>query len=102
MGPFSPGRLQEMRDRGQFRAFHEVSEDRASWRPASSLSGFFAPELAAAPAAVAPAPRPVPPPAQEENWFFVDASNKEVGPVTRAHLDGLFRDGAIRANSQVW
>lgn len=40
-GPFGLQQLQSLRDRGQFRRFHEVSEDRKRWVSASTISELF-------------------------------------------------------------
>jgi len=99
MGPFSLKQLQSLRDRGQFRGFHEVSEDRATWRSASSIQGFFAPE----PPAAAPAAPPAGPPRQSaEEWFYVNGRNEELGPVSSGHLRRLHDDGIVRDHTQVW
>jgi hypothetical protein len=47
LGPFSPAQLANLRDRGQFRSFHEVSEDRVGWQAASTLPGMFPSDKAA-------------------------------------------------------
>src|SRR5947208_1266646 len=39
IGPLDHDQLRSLRDRGRFRSFHEVSPDRVSWRPASSVPG---------------------------------------------------------------
>src|SRR5262245_43979974 len=55
LGPFSVPQLEDLRDRGQLRIFHEVSGDRLTWQSAAAAL----PELFAA-------PRPVVPPAGPE------------------------------------
>lgn len=44
LGPFSSEQLQLLRDRGQLRRFHEVSQDRQTWVPATSLTDLFPPD----------------------------------------------------------
>jgi hypothetical protein len=100
MGPFSLGQLQTLRDRGQFRSFHEVSEDRTGWRPASSLPGMFngdEPSATAAP----PAPR-IPTAPAEEEWYYVASDGKKVGPVGREQLARIAGAGVIRPETRVW
>lgn len=44
LGPFSCEQLQLLRERGQLRRFHEVSEDRVTWVTAASLTELFPPD----------------------------------------------------------
>jgi hypothetical protein len=58
MGPFDWPQLRSLRDRGQLNRFHEVSTDRRTWTPASSLGELFETEeiqeVEAVPAAKVP------------------------------------------------
>ena len=45
LGPFGIPQLRSMRDRGQFRPFHEVSADGRSWTTATDLHGLLTPQL---------------------------------------------------------
>lgn len=61
LGPFSPEKLQELRDSRQLQSFHEVSADKRSWQPAAnSLPELFASPVTAQPAARMPAQAPPP------------------------------------------
>src|SRR5229473_4716393 len=48
LGPFGFTQLKTLRERGQFRRFHEISEDRQNWVPASTLGDLFPGEEATA------------------------------------------------------
>src|SRR5438270_1005387 len=91
LGPFDLEQLKALRNRGQLRRFHEVSQDRQSWVPAASLTELFHGDgageetavLAHGPADAAGArpgsggtPGPVP------EWFYVDAQGQQQGPVS--------------------
>jgi hypothetical protein len=69
LGPFSLERLVQSRDQGQLQPSHEVSTDRQTWVPASSLAEVFppqpwAPELLSVPEAP-PQPQAQPQPPQQ-------------------------------------
>ena len=98
-GPFGLPQLKSLRDRGQFRRFHEVSEDRKSWTPASSILELFPqtesrsagqPEGQSADAqttGVLKQPRSAGTTMQgTAQWYYVDGDGKEIGPVSREHL----------------
>src|SRR5262245_19349113 len=55
IGPLSLEQLRGLRDRGQFRQFHEGSADRQTWVPASTIPELFPPP-AQSPTASPPAP----------------------------------------------
>ncbi len=107
MGPFGLAQLRSLRDRGQFRAFHEVSEDRLTWSSAGSLTELFPsagsgrgiqeglPEVVPAREAA-----PASPPA--EGWRYVTAEGHERGPVTRAGLMALRQNGTVDDSTLVW
>lgn len=50
-GPFTPDELRQLRRRGRFAEFHEISADRRTWQPATVLTELFAPPPPAPPAA---------------------------------------------------
>jgi hypothetical protein len=114
-GPFGLEQLKSLRDRGQFRRFHEISGDKKTWVPASTIIELF-PEtdnrsgkLREAPMA-APATTPVLQLAPAEpatstpapQWFYIDAEGNEKGPLTRDHLLDLWQSGSILHNTLVW
>lgn len=109
LGPFSHAQLSSLRDRGQFHSFHEVSEDRVAWRPASTLAGMFESKkpdtsptsdrrndnLRAATVVEKAREHPA-------EWFFADRDGTEQGPITSAQLTRLMDTGAINSKTQVW
>jgi hypothetical protein len=110
-GPFSLEQLRAMHARGQFRRFHEVSEDRQTWAAASSLAELFpapAPSGRAAVADVTAAALPAAPAgaeplaAQPAVWFFVGPSGGGEGPVPREQLLELMRRGVVQQTTLVW
>jgi S1-C subfamily serine protease len=116
-GPFTVDALRAMRDRGQFRRFHEVSEDRRSWAPATALNELFPSESVAKAVAedttfeqVTEAPS-----SPEGNndaqrakvssrneWYYVDETGGQRGPVSKAELQDLWRRGDLDDTSYVW
>jgi hypothetical protein len=112
-GPFGLGQLKSLRDRGQFRRFHEISEDKKSWVPASTISDLFPevesrkrpepePHIAAAPVASTVRVGAVEPAASTPEWFYIDENGNENGPVARDQLLELWQAGAILPATQVW
>jgi hypothetical protein len=106
LGPFGVPQLRSMRDRGQFRAFHEVSEDRRTWTSASSLEGLFAAEARGGGTATRserfPAADASPSGTSAEQWRYVGNDGQEAGPVARASLLSLRQDGTIDDSTLVW
>ena len=37
-----------------------------------------------------------------EEWFYMNDSNEQAGPVTRAEIETLFNDGAVYQDTFVW
>lgn len=105
-GPFSMDKLRELRARGVFQPFHEVSADKAAWAPASSLGDIFAatpPFMAEAPAKGAndwQNPGQSAPSAQP--WFYLDDRKEQVGPVEAGVFPSLVSQGTVRKKSLVW
>jgi hypothetical protein len=99
--------LRQLRDRGQLRRFHEVSEDRTGWAAASTLQDLFpvgvaeAVEDEPAPQRAAPA-GPAAPPAGPAEWFYNDGGGSQQGPVTRDQLAALIRGGQLSEDALVW
>jgi S1-C subfamily serine protease len=109
-GPFGLQQLQSLRDRGQFRRFHEVSEDRQTWTTAAALTELFPPSAPPRPRAVeeplveaipVSSPGPSAPPAAEQ-WFYVGADGQKQGPITHARLTNLCQRGIVRGETLVW
>jgi hypothetical protein len=97
MGPLNSAQLRLLRDRGQLRRFHEVSEDRRTWFSAADVTELFPPETARpapAPAALeTPAPQP---------WYYIDANQVQHGPVSREQVVAAYRAGAIDDQTLAW
>jgi hypothetical protein len=114
-GPFSVQQLKTLRDRGQFRRFHEISPDRQRWMSASSLTELFAPEATGgsgapltfpeleeqAPANVAKQTGAKVRSAPVE-WHYVDAAGHPRGPIRQDHLLNLWQQGQLTADTLVW
>jgi S1-C subfamily serine protease len=56
-GPYGLQQLRTLRDRGHFRSFHEVSEDRQTWRVAATVAELFPDGPRAEPISEASGPR---------------------------------------------
>jgi len=113
-GPFGFQQLKSLRDRGQFRRFHEVSEDRKSWTPASSIAELFpqtdnrsggqpGQSAEAQTTGVLKQPRSAAAAMQGAAlWYYVDGDGKEIGLVSREHLVELWQSGTILPTTLVW
>ncbi|HEX5272568.1 MAG TPA: GYF domain-containing protein [Gemmataceae bacterium] len=111
LGPFDLTQLRRQRDRGQLSRFHEVSEDRVTWVPASSLGELFPADGAASPPVASPAGAITRQPPRggsgeragaETMWHYTTPRGKQVGPVTREQLLALLDDGTVTAETLVW
>lgn len=100
-GPFTRGQLEELRLRGRFLAFHEISTNRILWTPAieqfPDLFGGKSPEAVPAQSTTITA-RPV----EETQWFYLDRSGGQNGPVPETQLRSLIQSGQVKANTKVW
>jgi hypothetical protein len=111
-GPFSLQQLKTLRDRGQFRRFHEISPDRQQWSPAAGLADLFAPEAAGASApltfpeleepAVSHSNERGKPRSAPVQWHYVDASGNPQGPVPQDQLLTLWQQRLLSADTLVW
>ena len=45
---------------------------------------------------------PLPPPLPAAEWFYADAANQRIGPVSEASLLALYQQGVLRPESLVW
>lgn len=100
-GPFDLVQLQALRDRGQFRSFYEVSEDRKSWTSASGLSELFAPTGQNVKASGSERAAP-PDSSASQGWYYVASDGQQIGPVSRHQLLFLRQDGVINGATLVW
>lgn len=111
MGPFDLQQLRSLRARGRFGRFHEVSADRKTWQPASTLTELFS----APTAATAPSEQQDSGPVEDESeaplieihdevpdtWYYNKDGNT-VGPVDTDALRRLATTGGMGPNDQVW
>jgi hypothetical protein len=120
LGPFGPEQLRALRDRGQFRRFHEVSEDRNRWVTASTFPELFTTEQPQARVAELKPETSTRPPTVAEpeslvrdysqspaspllpEWHYIDAEQKRRGPVSREMLINLLYNGVIHSSTPVW
>jgi hypothetical protein len=101
-GPFTVEQLKLMIARGQFRRFHEVSEDRKTWKAASAVDGIFSHSSNPAPTPVSvPADAPVLTPVEAE-WFFIDRRGEQRGPLSPQQLLRMAKERAIEGVTLVW
>jgi hypothetical protein len=114
LGPFPLQKLQSLRDRGQLARFHELSEDRQSWQPASVLSALFADvspvmgdEEATYPLAQVEAEERTNSAQTARStgrveWYYVDDTGQQAGPFTRAQLSKMWAREILTSTSLVW
>jgi S1-C subfamily serine protease len=110
LGPFDLAQLRRQRDRGQLSRFHEVSEDRITWMPASSLAELFPADGAPSRTKQSqPDGITADPPAGGGDraaagpvWHYTNLRGKQIGPVTREQLLALLDEGTIDAQTLVW
>jgi hypothetical protein len=95
-GPFTLERLRGMAYAGQVSPIHEVSEDRATWAPATDVPGL----LPSAPDQPASAPVETRPP--EDRWYYIGADENRTGPIGRRELIDLYDAGQIGSDTAVW
>jgi len=102
-GPFGVEQLRSMRRRGDFSPVHQISIDRSRWESAQQLiealdreppvrHDGLQPSLSASshvqgrPAAMSPTPSAAP-----AEWYYMDSSRRQVGPVPEQTLRELLR-----------
>lgn len=116
MGPFTVERLKTLQARGQFSRVHEVSTDRKSWQPASTIDGIFETTLVRRNQALldeddSPASTEIaingrtttlaPPAAGPSSWYY-HLAGQQHGPVPLAELRSLVRSGRLNTSDLVW
>ena len=111
LGPFALTQLQAMKQRGALSPFHEVSENRTTWAPASSLLDVFGPLPQTVVAVAKPAPgpgagreggRPPDRDGGERQWFYMDGAGGRHGPVNDQELCRLVQQGVVAPHTSVW
>jgi len=110
-GPFDVEKLKKLQKRGQFSRANEVSVDKHSWQPATTLIGVFESTSmpladASEPAAISPDPVESEPlvqgkPKDDDQWYYM-VGEVQTGPVSLAELQRLLSDGVLKYNHQVW
>lgn len=118
LGPFSTDKLKALRARGQFSRAHEISSDRRSWQPASTLDHLlttslsisddvpsFEDESVVNSGSLSPHEKGVvsdnsgPTPAAL--WHY-NVSGEQHGPVSIMDLRSLISMGSLRSDDFVW
>lgn len=115
-GPFTVEQLRSLRAKGRFSRAHQVSTDRKSWQPASTLEDVFAPgkrsssgqkrEEEAEDVRLEAPPReaentPPAPSADPVEWYFY-ANGQQQGPMRLVDLQQLIATGQVRPEDMVW
>jgi GYF domain 2 len=103
-GPFGFEQLKSLRNRGQLRRFHELSEDRQTWVPASAIAQLFGDETATGVELVdaAPSEEPANRNAPALDWHYLDGAGSQQGPVPTETLLTLLQKGTIKETTLVW
>ncbi|HEV3079921.1 MAG TPA: GYF domain-containing protein [Gemmataceae bacterium] len=112
LGPFTLEDLRSLRDRGQFRRFHEISEDRRSWAPATSLGELFPSEpvaqvvkeesLRLSEEGAEPRDSAQAKAANNNEWYYADEAGGQQGPISKQKLLDLWGEGQLDDSSYVW
>ena len=111
-GPFTEEQLVTMRKRGQFSPIHQVSADRIRWESASSLvklldakvaspQNFGRSQSSSGPMQGARTLTDVEPPGAEGKWYYLDASQSQVGPFSLSVMMTLIQNGGISRGTMV-
>jgi hypothetical protein len=94
-GPYTVADLHNLRLRGQFGRFHEVSRDQVRWAPAGSVAALF-------PSGPNPiAPPEAPPLDTTAEWYYLDRDNQQQGPASLEQLQALLDAGQLDAGAYV-
>ncbi|WP_437193414.1 GYF domain-containing protein [Planctomicrobium sp. SH527] len=103
LGPFGQDQLRSLRSRGRLHADHEVSVDRRTWLPATSLVELFG-EPAGAKQSNSSTSATVPedsPSSKSVEWFYA-IGDEQQGPVTFSDLKKLAARGELTHRDMVW
>lgn len=100
-GPHSEAQLKSLRQRGQFSPLHQISVDRIRWEPAAQLIQMIdatsIDQSQWKPKPVPSTKEPSPSPAtSDKEWFYLDSSRKQQGPVSQVDACELAKLGIIR------
>jgi S1-C subfamily serine protease len=101
-GPFTLQQLKSLRNRGQLGRFHELSEDRQTWAPASAYAQLFPGGTGIATDEVDVLEEVGSSNAPTLDWHYVDSSGNQQGPIDSANLAALLQRGAITESTLVW
>lgn len=106
MGPFGDAQLVSLRDRGQFKPFHEVSSDRILWAPASTLTHIFKPTLSSEPVNTGFESTQSNTPNDEafanDGWFVADEDGNRKGPLDYKTVKSMVGSNQISPDTMVW
>ena len=95
-GPYSIGQLHNLRIRGQFGRFHEVSPNQVDWVPAGSIPALFLAGMPSTPAIAAPVVLEI-----VAEWYYLDRNNQQQGPVSMRDLQVLLDTGQAEAGTHI-
>jgi hypothetical protein len=98
-GPYDLGQLRNLRARGQFGRYHEVSSDQVRWSPAESLTEVFSERTGAIVVGSGTASTNVP--AAGAEWYYLTWEHQQAGPVSLEELQGLLDQGKVDADTFV-
>ncbi len=102
LGPFSWAQLESLRDRGQLAQFHEVSQDKRTWVPASTLGELFGDRVRGVQAPEDDRPQNTPPSMQTAPGWFYKSETGTPGPVSAEQVTALVQSGQIVADTLMW
>jgi hypothetical protein len=114
LGPFNLEKLRSLRTRGQFSRAHEVSTDRRTWSPATSIDSLQSPTTpsgsagqgtsqgAGDPVGVqASGTRAVPKSGDAAGWYY-RVNEQQFGPATTLELQALIQSDRIKPSDFAW
>jgi hypothetical protein len=106
MGPFGDAQLVSLRDRGQFKPFHEVSTDRILWTPASTLTHIFKPTLSSEPVNTgfesAQSNSGNDDGVANDGWFVADDEGNRKGPLDYKTVKSMVSSNQVSPDTMVW
>lgn len=106
MGPFGDAQLVSLRDRGQFKPFHEVSSDRILWAPASTLTHIFKPTVVSEPVNTGFESSQSNTPNEEafanDGWFVADEDGNRKGPLDYKTVKSMVGSNQVSPDNMVW
>jgi S1-C subfamily serine protease len=102
LGPFSWAQLESLRDRGQLAQFHELSQDKRTWVPASTLHELFSDRSTSDQSSQEYGLGNAPPTGHTaQGWFYANAAGSHV-PASAEQIVALVKSGQIVADTPIW